>query len=226
MNRIYDCTLISTENKPPGFYSILELVLNCEEVVTDHTEYFNSAITAAHHFYDVPPNHPRCIARNPWEIKNEDRSQLLDPFDFYKTKRKPLKLKPRVSNKPPSVITTSWIKRDDWQQWDPEDESKLRFRAVEQEIPEKMKGIDWIDLGDSRKFVNHLELMYKMLLVQDSKFYIGSACSWSAWAKKCGVPTYITLNINELTAVRDSEAKGKKGQIGKEFIDDLLGVHR
>jgi len=47
------------------------------------------------------------------------------------------------------------------------------------------------NLGDSRKFKTSQELIEKIKFIEQSKFYIGSKCSWKDMARIFGIPTLI-----------------------------------
>ena len=47
------------------------------------------------------------------------------------------------------------------------------------------------NLGDSRKFKTSQELIEKIEFIEQSKFYIGSKCSWKDIARIFGIPTLI-----------------------------------
>ena len=75
----------------------------------------------------------------------------------------------------------------------------------------------FVDLEDSRGSYTAEEFIKKLELVQQSKFYFGAPCGWSAFAAWYNIPRYHTLNVsNDLVHHRELFDWNKKNDILKE----------
>tara|TARA_B100001989_G_scaffold208218_1_gene157120 strand:- start:2235 stop:3050 length:816 start_codon:yes stop_codon:yes gene_type:complete len=79
-----------------------------------------------------------------------------------------------------------------------EKQVQLAFRGMEPEhhqiFREALKNTNWVDLGDSRRLDDGPSLLDKLELIRRSNFYIGTACSWSQWARNVDTKVYIIYN--------------------------------
>jgi hypothetical protein len=96
-------------------------------------------------------------------------------------------------------ITSSWMYEDDLDSTDGGERTvRLKHRSLDPHLAPLIETMhnnpDYVDLGKSRRFHCSYSLIHKMQFVLDSKFYFGSTCSWSSWAKACGIKTYVFYN--------------------------------
>ena len=75
----------------------------------------------------------------------------------------------------------------------------------------------FVDLEDSRGSYTADEFIKKLELIQQSEFYFGAPCGWSAFAAWYSIPRYHTLNVtNHLVHHRELFDWNKKNDILKE----------
>ena len=75
----------------------------------------------------------------------------------------------------------------------------------------------FVDLGDSRGSYTAEEFIKKLELIQQSKFYFGAPCGWSAFGAWNNIPRYHTLNVtNHLVHHREKFSWDRKNEILKE----------
>lgn len=76
-----------------------------------------------------------------------------------------------------------------------------------------------VDLGDSRGSYTAEEFIKKLESIQQSKFYFGAPCAWSAFAQWNNIPRYHTLNVtNHLVHHREKFNWDKKQALLKEAL--------
>ena len=144
------------------------------------------------HFFSTSIKFPkiRTVNKSIWEPLSNDTQNNFKVFKAWSwenwDKRDdiwPLKL-PKVKN--PKYISTSIVKTRDGKYF--------RHRDIPAEYVDELINIltlnnNVINLGDSRGFESAEELIDKIEIIRNSKFYIGSEVSWKDIAKIFGVYT-------------------------------------
>ena len=200
MNQTSDTVRFDKESKSTdydgrvGWFQLFSVFADpsVKTIEVQNIEYFEQCLTAFEYFVEC------------------DHLPILKPINFYDSKaivydysKRPIwenQIKNRRKGKN-LWITGSWMYKNEI---DENLEGKrlemINYRSMHQDLAPLIncfyENNNYTNLNQSRYFRNAEELIYKMKTVYDSKFYIGSTCSWSSWAKACGIPTYIFFNTD------------------------------